>query len=140
MCCSLPHLENNTAPHIPKCSGHLPSEGEKQWGQEALLYQIIKTAFEPDEDMLAESSIGFANHHGLHMCPFRGKIPDLIDQNDEGAIRHMGRNLKYWRMYPEIRSLISDPIFHFLNDKIEETKVRQVVKRTCSYFRSKLLI
>jgi hypothetical protein len=114
--------------------------GEKQWGQESLLYQIIKTAFNPDEDNLAEDSIGFANHHGLHMGPFRGKIPILIDQNNNDAIRHMGKNLKYWMMYQEIFSLISDPIFCLLESKIEETKVKQVVKKTCSYFRSKLFI
>lgn len=107
--------------------------GERQWGQEALLYQILDLAFGVD-DRIAEDRIGFANHHGLHFGPFRGKIPDLVAKHHHGAMAHLGHNIKFWKMTSQIRSLILDPVFQVLVNNLREPKVAMVVEKVRRYF------
>lgn len=113
-------------------------KGEKQWGQEALIYNMIHAAFVVD-DRIKESNIGFANHHGLHLGPFRGKIPELITQGNSSAIKHVGKNLKYWNMRSNIRKLINDEKFLELKSKIKDRRVLDVLESVHKYFQYKIL-
>lgn len=110
--------------------------GEKQWGQEALLYQLLKESFRfKDENVRHE----FPNHHGLHLGPFRGSIPELVNQKDPKSIQHVGLNMRYWRMYKEIFSLFGNPIFGNLRKNVQNKKAKHVIDKVFHwYYRKKV--
>jgi len=106
--------------------------GEKQWGQEALLYQMMHLAFGDIDDKIAEDRLHMSYHHGLHLGPFRGELSQLVRAKNPKGIKHLGRNLKYWNS--EILNLLTDRVFLKLLDEIKEERVRKVFEKVQLHF------
>lgn len=96
--------------------------GEKQWGQEALLYQLLDAAFHLDARD-REVADTWANHHGLHLGPLRGgmKRADILPR--------LGHNAKFWNDRPQINTLLTDPEFQRLVSRVTEPLVQRVLRR-----------
>lgn len=105
--------------------------GEKQWGQESLLYNLLKKSFLFEDKHLRHE---FPTHHGLHLGPFRGTIPELVIKGNKKAIKHIGLNIKYWNMQKEIRSLLRDSIFRRLCAIIKNEKTQMVMGKVLSNY------
>jgi len=100
--------------------------GERQWGQEALLHSIIDAAFGIDE-RIDERRNSYPYHHGLHLGPFRGRLPQRMRSNDSQAKQHIGRNSIYWERTSDILSVIKDKDFQKITAEIKEDKVKNVL-------------
>jgi hypothetical protein len=107
--------------------------GEQQWGQEALLYTIIEQAFGIN-NIINEDKNVYPYHHGLHLGPFRGKLPELIKRKDKKAILHIGRNIKYWQNKREILSYLNDDTYNQIYLNIKEQKVKMVLEKVKHHF------
>lgn len=101
--------------------------GEKQWGQEALLYRILDDAFGLDaaDRAVADS---FANHHGLHLGPLRGGMTRST------IMQRLGRNAHFWFAYEPVKKLLADAVFQQAATQITEEKAAVVMHRLYRLF------
>lgn len=97
--------------------------GETQWGQESLLYYIIRESF-GDIDL----SKKFPTHHGIHLGPIRANLHLRLYNNDPTIVDKFGMNAKYW--YSEqARKLARDPIICEMINKLPNNNVKLIMTR-----------
>lgn len=113
--------------------------GEKQWGQESLLYKIIKLSFDLDDESIREPINKFPYHHGLHLGPFRTNIPYKFIKGDKKSIEHIGINSKYIKMVKEINEIFNDNIMIKLIEKIKNEKVKNTINSARKFFNKKVI-
>ena len=113
-------------------------QGSQQWGQEALLHSIIQAAFGISE-AIDERHNSYPYHHGLHLGPFRGELPQRLRNNDSQAKLHVGRNLVYWQRSKDVMSVMRSQIFQEIRENVKEDKIKTILNNVQSYFQKMMI-
>lgn len=111
--------------------------GDKQWGQEALLFKIISSSFQCKH--ILEKNNLYPYHHGLHLGPFRGTLPDRVLKGELQAINHMGRNLSYWK-HQDLTNICKDRLFLKLIKRNKGDKIKSVLDNFLRHFNNLKLL
>lgn len=101
--------------------------GGQQWGQEALLFQLLSRAFALGRMDFATKD-WFANHHGLHLGPLRGGMP-----RDTIAGR-LPLNVKFWNDREQATALLTDEQFQQRARDVKQPEIRLVLQRLYQLF------
>jgi len=113
------------------------SLGRRQWGQEGLLYALLKEAFDFDDSLLSQERHLFGYHHGLHLGPLRGnvhlRLSSSCSKEREEARKQLGPNLCFWTDNSALRELSQDQLFRDCCTQTDQGKARMVVFRLLEY-------
>ncbi len=109
------------------------SLGHRQWGQEGLLYTLLKEAFDFNDLLLSQELHSFGYHHGLHLGPLRGNIhlrlSSSCPEEREQARKQLGPNLCFWTDGVALRELRQDQLFQECCAQVEQGMARTIIFR-----------
>ena len=103
--------------------------GEFQWGQEALLYQLLTAAFGLNDQDVADWP-WFANHHGLHLGPLRNPLTTSRLKVAE----RLWPNTVFWYDIEQARQILNDPGIQAAYLVSEQPRVTTIMTKLYNMF------